>query len=607
MKPYPFSPAVLDALPEELAELFRSLEMTLLDEICTRLDLSGQLNEVTIQDIRALRSHGIELDEIKKAISKTTSVGKKTLDELLDDVVVRNQQYYSELITIADVTKPETLVDAATISAIKEQCQREYGNITRSMGFLVDNGRTMLDPAKAYQWALDNAEMQIQSGAVNYNQAIKNAVKQLSDSGIKTVACESGHVDQIDVATRRAVMTGVNQINRKYAEQSMEYLGTDLVEVSAHIGARNVDGPNGWENHEKWQGKWYRWAAYTEQFPGASSGEYPDFEATCGFGDVTGILGANCRHSYSPVIEGVNEPTYSAADLDRLKAENNKVVYDGREYDGYQATQMQRRLERTIRKQKRLLSAYKAAGLTEDAQTAQIRLNRLNAKYREFSEAAGLPEQRERMRVTYTDDKSVAAAERLKERRAAESSYIKSANDTGAATPGTAEIVGRVDFDDKQAVINRLNEAERELQGLDYEVNYSVTSDGKVWRVSGESSKVNLSGIESSLQGSYSYHNHPEEQTNYSFSADDVAFFISNKEHISIASDGVYRYMMERTSETIEKTIAEVYHRFKEIEKTDVFEMKWNGVIDPDLDGYHETMKILSEELKFKYAREKKG
>lgn len=268
---------------------------------------------------------------------------------------------------------------------------------------------------------------------------------------------------------------------------------------------------------------------------------------------------------------------------------------------------MQRRIERTIRKQKRLRDAYKATGLKEDAQAANIKLRRLNTKYKEFSKAAGLPEQRERMKVTYTDDKSVAAAERLKVQRAAEASHVKGANNTGTVTPETAKMVGKVDFNDKQAVMNRLNEAERELQGLDYEVNYSVTSDGKVWRVSGESSKVNLSGIESSLQGSYAYHNHPEKQTNYSFSADDVAFFISNKEHISIASDGIYRYTMERTSETIEKTIAEVYHRFKEIEKTNVFEMKWNGVIDPDLDGYHETMKILSKELKFKYAREKKG
>lgn len=259
MKPYPFSPAVLDALPEELAELFRALEDTLLDEICTRLSLKEQFNEVTIQDIRALRSHGIELDEIKKAISKTTGIGEKKLDELLDDVVTRNQQYYDELITLADVTKPDVLVEAATIKAIKDQCQREFGNITRSMGFLVDNGRTMLEPAKAYQWALDNAEMQIQSGAISYNEAIRNAVKQLADSGVKTVSYESGHVDQIDVAVRRAVMSGVSALNQQYAIQSMEYLETNLVEVSAHIGARNIDGPNGWEAHTKWQGKVFKW------------------------------------------------------------------------------------------------------------------------------------------------------------------------------------------------------------------------------------------------------------------------------------------------------------------------------------------------------------
>ena len=145
------------------------------------------------------------------------------------------------------------------IAAITAQAQREVSNLTRSMGFLVDSGRTMLAPARAYQWALDNAEMQVMSGAVSYNQAIRNTVKQLADSGIKIVAYESGHRDQIDVAARRAVMTGVSQLCQKYAEQSMEYLNTNLVEVSAHIGARDVDGPMGWENHKKWQGKIFKW------------------------------------------------------------------------------------------------------------------------------------------------------------------------------------------------------------------------------------------------------------------------------------------------------------------------------------------------------------
>lgn len=53
---YPFTPELLDSLPEELAELYRSLELKLLDEICSRLKIAGELNEVTVQDIRALRS-----------------------------------------------------------------------------------------------------------------------------------------------------------------------------------------------------------------------------------------------------------------------------------------------------------------------------------------------------------------------------------------------------------------------------------------------------------------------------------------------------------------------------------------------------------------------
>lgn len=87
---YPFSPELLDALPEELAELFRGLELKLLDEICSRLRLSGELNEVTVQDIRALRSHGVDLEEIKRAISQATGTGMEKLEELLDGVVARN-------------------------------------------------------------------------------------------------------------------------------------------------------------------------------------------------------------------------------------------------------------------------------------------------------------------------------------------------------------------------------------------------------------------------------------------------------------------------------------------------------------------------------------
>lgn len=427
MRKFPFTPDILDALPEELAELYRSLEDTLLMEICSRLKTADELNEVTVQDIKALRAHGINLKEIEKAIRKTTGISERKLKKLLDDVVARNQTYYTELITLADVTRPDVLLSIEDTWAIYEQTKQTMRNITRTMGFLVDNGRTILPPAKAFQWALDNSLMQVQSGAISYNQAISNAVKQLADSGLKTVDYESGHRDQVDVAARRAVMTGVNALNQKYAEQSADYLETDLVEVSAHIGARNTG--NGLENHESWQGGVYRWA----EKPGDSKGEYKDFVATTGYGLGAGLGGWNCRHTFYPFVEGVSEPTYSQADLDAMKGENRKFVFDGKEYDGYTSTQMQRSIERQIRKQKRLRDAYKAAGLKDDETAANIKLRRLNAKYKEFSKAAGLPEQSERLKVLYGDTKSTAAAQALKAQQQAEAAQAALQNEKNVA------------------------------------------------------------------------------------------------------------------------------------------------------------------------------
>lgn len=394
---YPFTPELLDVLPEELAELFRGLENTLLDEICSRLALKDQLNEVTVQAIRALRSHGIDTKEIERAIRKTSGISEQKLKELFDDVIARNQKYYTDVIDMVGLTQPETLVDASVIAAIRAQTLDEFRNITQSMGFLVDGGRTMLPPAKAYQWALDSAAMQIQSGAISYNQAIASAIKQLAGSGLKIVNYESGHADQIDVAARRAVMTGVNQICDQYTNKSAEYLGTRYFEVSAHSGARDKPGPSPWSNHKDWQGKVYY---QSENGEGDPLGLYEDLVAATGYGYVDGLTGANCRHHKYPFIPGVSERTYTDEQLEHID-DGLGCEFDGKKYTAYEATQMQRRIERQIRAQKKLKNAYEKSGLTEDARSASIKLRRLNTKYYDFSKAAGLPEQPERMKVLY--------------------------------------------------------------------------------------------------------------------------------------------------------------------------------------------------------------
>ena len=392
---YPFSPEILDALPEELAELFRSLETTLLEEICARLKVAGELNQVTLQDIKALRALGIDLKAIEKAISTATGTAQEKLEELINDVVARNQSYYEEVIDLAELTKPERLVNESDIEAIRRQTKAEFVNLTQSMAFIVAQGakKVKLEPAKAYQWALDKAEAQIQSGAISYSAAIKNAVKELADSGIKTVSWESGHVDQVDVSVRRAVMTGVNQICQRYSEQSAEYLETDLVEISAHQGARDTGaGP---ANHKSWQGKVYQWREKAK----AVNTVYESFTETTGYGTGEGLGGWNCRHHFTPFVDGVMERTYSDEDLEKI--DPPPFEYQGRKYTAYEATQQQRKIERTIRKLKREQAAYKAAAAAPEYTAVTARLRRLQKQYKAFSTAAELPMQNERTKILY--------------------------------------------------------------------------------------------------------------------------------------------------------------------------------------------------------------
>lgn len=397
---YPFTPEVLDALPEELAELFRGLEDTLLTEICDRLNLADKLNEVTIQDIKSLRAMGIPLEEIEKAILDTAEISEEKLDALFDDVVRRNQEYYTDLIDKAKVTQPDAIVSEEDIESLRRQTKAEFSNITQSMGFLVRSAGAVVEqlpPAKAYQWALDQAQAEIMSGAIGYDQAIKRAVKQLADSGVKRVRYDKDgktRYDQIDVAARRAVMTGVNQVCQRYSEQGMERLETDLVEVSAHRGARNTgDGP---ANHAAWQGKVYQW----RKNEGARNPKYRDFIETTGYGTGQGLGGWNCRHTFSPFVENVMERTYTDKELKEIDIP--PFEYEGEIYDQYRASQKQREIERTLRKLKREKAAFQAVGAGEELEAVNIRIRRLNAEYKAFSEKAGLPMQKERTKVLYT-------------------------------------------------------------------------------------------------------------------------------------------------------------------------------------------------------------
>lgn len=385
---YPITPEYLDAAPEPIAIAMRELEKDILREICSRFKLTGELNEVAMNNIRALRAQGLDMETIEKMIAKHSKETLPQVQEALDRVVEYNQKYYNELASKASIAEPLFWVTAADIAQIQSQTLDGYRNITRSLGFaLQTNGKVTFQPiAKAYQAALDKAEVKMQSGAFTLQQSLEDAVRELADSGIYTIDYATGHRDRADVAARRAIFTGLNQLTSKYTETAAETLETDLYEITAHRGAR--DKGTGWKNHKAWQGKVYSTK---------DGSKYPNIYKVCGLGAVDGLEGANCRHHRHAFLEGVSERVYTDDELANI--DPPPVEFEGRTYSAYEATQMQRKIERTVRKLERRRAAYNAAGMTGKEEQTGIRIRRLKKEYREFSRAASLPTQTNRMKV----------------------------------------------------------------------------------------------------------------------------------------------------------------------------------------------------------------
>lgn len=394
---YPITPQYLQNVPQPLVSMYLDLEADIIRKICESLAINGEPNATALELIRQLQRRGMPLKDIEDAIKKTLGISQKSLTEALERASERNNAYYGSAFDALGIVQEDAQLDAmaAEVEAITRQTKQALRNITQSLGFGMRGlspGNVISNIQNTYQQILDRAEIRVLSSGCSYGVAIRDGVREMADSGLigewVEYSDESGNVyhrNRVDVAVRRAVMTGVTQIAGKYTDMAAEEMETPYFEITAHQGARDKDGPNGWENHKKWQGKVYS----TRR-----GDKYPYIYTACGLGAVDGLEGANCRHRRFPFIEGFSERTYTDEQLKKI--DRPPFEYQGRKYTAYEATQRQRQIETALRRVKRRMIAFKATGDTEAYQADAARYHALNAEYKQFSNAAGLPSQIER-------------------------------------------------------------------------------------------------------------------------------------------------------------------------------------------------------------------
>ena len=337
------------------------------------------------------------------AIGESKSKIKKIIGEALQDIDLQIDKIYEQAAR-SDYVTNKNIYQAAgvdylpytenkwlqqVVEAVKSQTKdslRPMENITKTTGFNVKMGKeTVFTPLSEYmERTLDDAIIKIISGVKTYSQAINGVIDEMTSSGLRTVDYASGRSDRVEVAARRAVMTGVAQLTDKVNEKNAEELDTDYWEVEWHMGARNTG--TGFLNHQSWQGKVY------------SSAE---MRTVCGLGEMLGFAGINCYHIRYAFIPGISKRKYTDEWLEEQnRKENTKKIFNGKEYDTYSALQYQRRLERTIRKQKQDIKLLEKAKADPDDIVAAKSQKRLTEKvYTEFSKEMGLRQQLERLKV----------------------------------------------------------------------------------------------------------------------------------------------------------------------------------------------------------------
>ena len=405
------TPEELEKLPKPLERTMTALELSIMDEIIQRIKEAARVTPVIDWLLVRMDAIGVGRARIKQLLGEGIRKAGLQVDDIYEQAVksdcIRNKAIYE---AAGKGYQPyegnqwlQQIVDAARRQT--KDSLRPLENITQTTGFNVPMGgsKKVFTPLSEYlERSLDKAMLGITTGARTYSQAIGEVIDEMTASGIRTVDYASGKSDRIEVAARRAVMTGVAQMTDKVNEKNMEALQTDYCEVDWHMGARNTG--TGYQNHQSWQGKVY------------SSEE---MRTVCGKGQMLGFGGINCYHIAFAFIPGISKRKYTDEWLaEQNQKENEKKVYKGREYDTYAALQHQRRLERTIRKQKQDVELLEKAGADkEDVTAARCRLRLTNKTYLDFSKEMGLRQQRERLRVSKDIVAVAAKADIIKEIR----------------------------------------------------------------------------------------------------------------------------------------------------------------------------------------------
>lgn len=379
----------LELLLERFYNRFNTYNTKVLEKLGEAIKKFDGVSPSTAHKIAQQLKYGADIDDLVIELSKLSGKSIKDIEEVFDLVAEENVAFaevYAKAKNMEFVDYKDNDQLKRLVKGIAGETNATFKNISRAkdIGFVLkdaDGNKIFKDLKKTYNDLIDEAVFNVTTGTTDYQSAMRGVMKQLADSGVKIheekIGYKSGYNVRIDSAVRQNVLTGIRQVNLEVQKQVGRDFGADGVEISAHSPCA--------EDHLPIQGKQY------------SNAEFKKLNASL----ERPIGEYNCRHFVFSIVLGVNQPSYSDKMLNQMNRESQSIIeYEGKKYTAYEATQVQRKLETAIRKEKDRQIIARASGDKDGVSIAQKNITTLTHKYNDFSKNAGLDTYKNRLSVS---------------------------------------------------------------------------------------------------------------------------------------------------------------------------------------------------------------
>ena len=379
-----------EKLVQILIDRINALNEDILTIIGNRIKQIGELTPTQVHQIQQMLMYDTDINTIVQKLAEVTNMNVNDIYNMFEYSAKTNQDFAKQFykargISYIPYTKNKALKEQ--IRAIAKITAKEYANISRTsaIGYTVKDLKGNLvfkDISSTYKDIIDKAILNAGQGKTTYQQEMRKAIKQIGQSGLKTLDYESGRSVRLDSAIRQNTLEGLRTLTNQIQQQFGEEFGADGVEVSHHINSApdhidTVDGKQFSLNGDKVvNGKLYK-----------------DFNTVNNSLDRQ-VSTLNCRHYIFSIVLGVNKPQYTDKQLEEDKKKNKQGFdFEGKHYSNYEGEQLQRLIEREIRKQKDIQILAKSSGDKELTLQSQTKITQLTTKYKQLCNVSGLPNQ----------------------------------------------------------------------------------------------------------------------------------------------------------------------------------------------------------------------